>query len=164
MRRIPSGFTMVEMMAVLAVIAILSLLALPTYLDRIAREQVTGALPLADVAKKPIAEIWALLQVMPEDNKAAGIPAPEKIVNNYVSSLTVRNGAIDLKFGNRAGKAIQEKTLTLRPAVVEDEPQVPVAWVCGYAEPPSPMKLLGTDSTSVPQEYLPLECRSLGRK
>jgi type IV pilus assembly protein PilA len=163
MRARTAGFTMIEMLAVIAVIAILSLLALPSYFDRIAREQILAALPLADVAKKPIGEIWAAFQTMPEDNAAAGVPAANKIVNNYVSGLTVQDGAIHLQFGNRAAKALAGKVLTLRPAVVEDEPKVPVTWVCGHAGGPAQMKVLGANRTDIPNEYMPLECRRLGK-
>lgn len=158
------GFTMVEMMVVVAVIAILALLALPSYLDRIIRAQIEAALPLADIAKRPIAEAWKTLQAFPDDNAAALLPTPDKIVNNHVSSLTVENGAIHLTFGNRASKSIQGKLLSLRPAIVEDAPVVPVNWVCGYAEAPDKMTTKGTDRTSIPPEYLPLECRHLNLK
>jgi len=154
------GFTMVEMMAVIAVIAILTLLALPSYLDRIVREQIEQSLPLADIAKKPVAAAWAALQEFPDDNAAALLPAPDKIVNNFVAALAVDHGAIHLTFGNQANKTIQGKILTLRPAVVEDAPVVPVAWICAGAEVPGKMTLKGgEDRTSVPREYLPLACR-----
>lgn len=158
------GFTMVEMMAVVAVIAILALMALPSYLERIVREQIVQALPLADIAKKPIAASWAGLQEFPLDNAAAGLPVPEKIVSNYVASLVVDQGAIHLTFGNKAHSAIQGKVLSLRPAVVEDAPVVPVAWVCGGADVPDKMTLKGADRSSVPPEYLPLDCRARSTK
>jgi len=159
-----AGFTMVEMMAVLAVITILALMALPSYLDRIVRAQIEEAMPLADIAKKPLAEAWKLVQEFPADNAAALLPAADKIVGNHVSRLAVENGAIHLTFGNKANKAIQGKILTLRPAVVADEPVVPVAWLCGYAGAPAKMTALGANKTDVPPELLPLECRDLARK
>lgn len=155
---------MVEMMAVLAVITILALMAIPSYLDRIVKAQIEAALPLADIAKKPIAAAWAAVQEMPADNAAAGVPAADKIVNNYVSAVTVQEGAIHLTFGNRANGNLVGKVLSLRPAVVEDEPLVPVAWVCGTAETPAKMTAKGSNKTSVPDLYLPLECRALSRK
>lgn len=158
------GFTMVEMMAVVAVITILALMAIPSYLDRIVRAQIEASLPLADIAKKPIAAAWAAVQDFPDDNAAALLPAPDKIVNNYVSSLTVQNGAIHLTFGNRANQSIQGKILTLRPAVVEDAPVVPVAWVCGYADVPQKMTVKGGDRTDIPETFLPLDCRRLLKK
>jgi type IV pilus assembly protein PilA len=155
------GFTMLELMAVVAVIGILAVLAVPTYMDRIVRDQIKAALPLAEIAKPPIAMSWALAQTFPSDNAAAGLPAAEKIVSNYVSSVAVRDGAIQMTFGNSASSAISGKMLSLRPAVVEDAPIVPVAWVCGNAEVPSKMKAFGENLTNLPDAKLPLECRGL---
>jgi type IV pilus assembly protein PilA len=78
-----------------------------------------------------------------------------------VSSLAVRDGAIHLTFGNRASGAISGKMLSLRPAVVEDAPIVPVAWVCGSAEAPDKMKVMGANLTNVKDGVLPLDCRAL---
>ncbi|MBI4997591.1 MAG: pilin [Rhodocyclales bacterium] len=160
MRR-QQGFTMVEMLAVLAVITILALMAVPSYLDKVVKAQIEAALPLADIAKRPIAAIWSATQEMPADNEAAGLPVAEKIVNNYVSAVTVTDGVIDVTFGNRASKAIAGKVLSLRPAVVEDAPVVPVAWVCGNAEAPEKMTVMGQNRTDVDPLYLPIECRAL---
>jgi type IV pilus assembly protein PilA len=153
------GFSMIEILAVIAIVAILATLALPSYLDKIVRDQIGEALPLADIAKDPLAASWTASQSFPPDNAAAGLPAPDKIVNNYVSSVLVRNGAIDLTFGNRASGVIKGKVLTLRAAVVEDAPIVPVTWVCGYAKAPEKMTLKSADSTNIDARYLPLRCR-----
>jgi type IV pilus assembly protein PilA len=157
------GFTMLELMAVVAVIGILAVLAVPTYMDRIVRDQVKAALPLAEIAKPPIAMSWALAQTVPADNAAAGLPAAEKIVSNFVSSVAVRDGAIQMTFGNSASGAINGKMLSLRPAVVEDAPIVPVAWVCGNADVPDKMKVFGENMTSLPNSLLPFECRGAKR-
>ena len=159
----PRGFSMMELMAGVAVVAILATLAMPFYFDRIVRDQIRVALPLADIAKQPIEAAWTLAQAFPADNAAAGLPPAEKIVANYVSAVTVDQGAIHVTFGNRVNKAIAGKILTLRPAVVEDEPIVPVAWVCGYAEAPDRMKVHGTNRTEIPEQLLPIECRALRR-
>jgi type IV pilus assembly protein PilA len=153
------GFSMMEILVVIAIVAILATLAIPSYLDKVVRDQIGEALPLADIAKDPLAASWAALQSFPPDNAAAGLPAPDKIVNNYVSSVLVRSGAIDLTFGNRANGVIRGKVLTVRAAVVEDAPIVPVTWVCGHAKAPEKMTLKSTDSTSIDARYLPLKCR-----
>ena len=164
MSRRQGGFTMMEMVAVIAVIAILATLAVPSYLERIVRDPIRESLPLADVAKKPVADAWAATQTFPADNAAAGLPVPDKIVANYVSSVTVRDGAIHITFGNRVSGAISGKrVLSLRPAVVTDAPIVPVAWACGSAEAPSKMTVNGTNLTSIKDGLLPLECRALKR-
>lgn len=153
------GFTLVEMTAVLAVIAILAMIALPSYMDRKIRQQIEAALPLADIAKKPVAAAWTGHLPFPPDNTAAGLPAADKIVNNVVSAIAVQDGAIHITFGNQAAAALQGRVLTLRPAVVTDAPIVPVTWVCGNANPPGQMTAIGSNRTSVQASYLPLDCR-----
>jgi type IV pilus assembly protein PilA len=127
-----AGFTLVEMMVVLAVIAILALMAIPSFQDQIVRDQINNALPLADIA------------------------------NNYISSVLVKDGALNVIFGNRANGIINGKTLTIRPAVVDDAPIVPVAWVCGYAEAPHNMTVKGENRTNIPENFLPFACRARG--
>jgi len=158
-----AGFTLVEMMAVLAVITILALMAVPSWLDRLVRQQIEAALPLADVAKKPIGDYRAFTGDWPEDNEALALPEAAKIVSNHVAALRVEDGAIHLVFGNRASKVLHGKTLSLRPAIVPDAPVVPIAWVCAQAEPPQKMVVQGVDRTDVPTGLLPLECRALKR-
>ncbi len=157
--RRPRGFTLLELMIVLSVIAILALVALPTFTDKLVRDQVAEALPLASIAKPAIETAWRQGQPLPADNAAAALPVPEKIVNNVVGSVTVQDGAIHIRFGNRAHKALKGKTLSLRPAVVDDAPVVPVTWLCGRAPPPDKMTARGTDRTDVPAGFLPLRCR-----
>jgi len=154
------GFTLVEMMVVVGIVAILALMAIPTYQDKFIRDQVAEALPLADLAKPPVALSWAVLQTFPADNAAAGLPVAEKIVNNFIGSVAIQGGAINITFGNKANRAILGKVLSLRPAVVEDAPIVPVTWVCGYATAPEKMTVKGENKTNIPPGYLPVRCRS----
>src|SRR5262245_18006539 len=154
------GFTLLELMVVVGIVAILALLALPTYSDKAIRDQIAEALPLADIAKPPVGLQWGLTQTFPADNAAAGLPVAEKIVNNYISSVAIQGGAIHITFGNRANRVIVGKILTLRPAVVEDAPIVPVTWVCGYATAPEKMTIKGENKTNIPPAWLPIKCRA----
>ena len=149
---------MLEMAMVLAIVAILAVLAVPSFQERIIRNQIVAAVPLLDIVKAPIAASWAASQSFPPDNAAAGLPPAEKIVSNYVSSVTVHDGAIDVVFGNSANGPIKGKTLTVRPAVVIDAPVVPVTWVCGNAGPPAQMTIKGENRTNIPTKFLPLNC------
>jgi type IV pilus assembly protein PilA len=153
------GFTLVETMVVIAVLAILALIALPSFTDKLVREQVAEALPLARLAQPAIESAWRLGQPLPADNAAAGIPEAGKIVNNVVGSVTVQDGAIHIRFGNRAHKLLSGRTISVRPAVVEDAPVVPVTWLCGIAPAPGPMTAKGENRTDVPAGLLPVRCR-----
>ncbi|WOB07422.1 pilin [Piscinibacter gummiphilus] len=152
------GFTLIEVLVVMAILAILALMAVPSLQGKYIREHIVEGVTLAKLAKDNVAAVWATTKALPADNAAAGLPAPEKIVNNVVKSVTVEGGAIHIVFGNRANGALQGKTLTLRPAVVEDAPVVPVAWVCAFASAPDQMKLFGPNRTDIERRHLPVNC------
>jgi type IV pilus assembly protein PilA len=155
----PRGFTLIELLVIMAIIAILAMMAVPLYRDKFVREQVVEAMRLTDIAKGPIAAAWATAKTFPDDNAAAGLPAPDKVVSNYVKSLTIEAGAIHVVFGNQANGALRGMTLSLRPAVVDDAPIVPVAWVCGYAATPEKMTVTAANKTDLPKGWLPVNCR-----
>ncbi|WP_395007796.1 pilin [Undibacterium sp.] len=157
------GFSLLEAMVAIAIIAILAAMALPSYLFKIIREQIEASIPLIDIAKTPIAASWKMEQIFPADNAATGLPPPDKIVSTFVQSVTIENGAIHMKFGNRANGALANKTLSFRPAVMEDAPVVPITWVCGNAEAPGKMTLKGMNRTNIDPQNLPLLCRKLER-
>ncbi len=154
-----TGFTLLELLVVMAVLAILAMLALPTFTDKLVRDQVAEALTLAAIARPPVEAAWRLGQPLPADNAAAGLPAAEKIVNNVVSAVAVQDGAIQIRFGNRAHARLRDKTLSLRPAVVEGAAVVPVTWLCAAAPAPGNMTARGIDRTDIPAGLLPLRCR-----
>lgn len=157
--RAERGFTLIEMMVVVAIIAILALIALPNGQDKFIRAQITEALSLADIAKAPIAAYWSSAHTMLPDNASAGLPASDKVVNNFVRALTIQDGVIHITFGNRANALIKDKTLTLRPAVIDDAPVVPITWVCGNAGAPDKMTIKGENKTDIPPNFLPMQCR-----
>jgi len=158
------GFSLLEVMVAVVIIAILASMAIPSYLYKIVREQIESTMPLTEIAKTPIAIAWKTEQIMPADNAAAGIPVPDKIVSNLVKSVAVENGAIHITFGNRANGALKGKILSLRPAVIEDAPVVPVTWVCAEAEAPEKMVIKGSNRTTVEKQYLPPMCRARANK
>lgn len=153
------GFSLIELTVVIAVIAILATLALPSFQSSHVRAQIVESAKLADIAKGPIGAAWTGGRELPPDNTSIGLPSPERVVATYVAAMTVEHGAIHLRFGNKAHRQIQGKTLSFRPAVVADAPVVPVSWVCGHASAPDKMTLRGIDRTDVPADVLPLNCK-----
>ncbi|MGQ0442238.1 MAG: pilin [Methylophilaceae bacterium] len=153
------GFSVIEMMVVVAIIAILALIAVPSSMDRIIREQVLAALPLADAAKEPIAAAWKASKTLPAGNAEVGLPVPQRVVSNFISALEVQEGVIHMTFGNKAHPKIKGQVLSIRPAVIEESQNVPVAWVCGSAKAPDQMTLNGENRTNIPKEYLPHLCK-----
>jgi type IV pilus assembly protein PilA len=153
------GFTLIEILVVLAIIAILALMALPNTQDKFIRNQIIEALPLADIAKTPVATAWATTHKLLPDNASAGLPIPDKVVNNFIKRVAIENGVIQITFGNHATPLIQDKMLSLRPAVIDDAQVVPVTWVCGYATAPNNMTLHGDNKTTIETKFLPSSCR-----
>ena len=154
-----NGFSVIEMMVVVAIIGILAMIAIPSSIGRIVKEQVIAAIPLADIAKEPIAAAWKASKTLPINNEEAGLPVPEKVVSNFVSALIVQDGVIHMTFGNKAHPQIKGKILSIRPAVIEESQVVPIAWVCGNAKVPGKMTIKGENKTNVSADYLPQACR-----
>jgi type IV pilus assembly protein PilA len=150
--------TLIELMVVIAIISILALMAIPSFQQKLVREQVAEAIAWAAVAKTPIVANWTSNKTLPPDNSTAGLPAADKVVSNLVSALIVEGGAIHMTFGNRANALLKGKTLTMRPAVVDDAPLIPIAWVCGNASAPPNMTAHGVNKTDIARESLPSAC------
>ena len=159
MTPIARGFTWIEMSIVLAVIGILALMAIPALQDSALKSQVKDGLAIADLAKKGVQGAYSAAGDMPADNKAAGIPERTKIVATFVKDVNVDAGAVTLTFGNNASKALEDKKVTIRPAVVPGEPAVPIAWLCHATKVPKGMEVRGKDETDIPWKWLPIECR-----
>ena len=160
MRTLAAGFTLIELMVAVAVVAILATLALPSVQAPFVRQQVVDSSALINVAKAAVNGKWTVDKKLPLDNAEAGLPEADKLVGNYVTSVTVEGGAVHVRFGNQANGAINGKTLSFRPAVVDSAPMVPIAWVCGPAATPDRMSAKGVDRTDVAVKFLPMNCRA----
>jgi len=157
--RTTRGFTWIEILLVLVVLGVLALMAIPSLTEATVRRQVKEALALADIAKAGVQAAYTLTGDLPADNKAAGLPDADKIVSILVRSVTVKQGAITLEFGNNAHKQLEGKHVTLRPALVPGEPRVPISWLCHSVPVPTNMQARGADETDVRNDMLPVECR-----
>ena len=114
MKRIQSGFTLIELMIVVAIIGILAAIAIPQYQNYVARAQVSEALVLASGAKVAVAEYINTNGSLPTDtnctdaaataidcNVVFGLAASSTIMGQYVATVTVANsGVITAVFGD----------------------------------------------------------------
>ena len=155
-----SGFTLIELMIVVAIIGILAGIAIPAYQSYTVRAQVTEAFSLASELKGPIQEYRKERGIFPADNAAAGVPAPEKLIGNYVTRVEVNQGAISVTFGNFVNKSIEGQIVTLQPIVVKGSPASPMSWRCGYRGVPNGMESAGENRTNLDAKFLPTACRS----
>ena len=153
------GFTLIELMIVVAIIGIMATMALPSFQERVIRNQVKEGLNLADFVKEEVEDYYKANGKMPADNTSAGLPPGEKIIGNFVTGIEVENGTINIKLGNRINKNAAGKKISVRPAIVKGAPKVPIAWVHGYASVPEGMTVIGENKSDILKRLLPMNCR-----
>lgn len=159
-----SGFTLMEMLVALAIIAILLTAAVPSVVAPIARAQVDESLAIVEKLQKSVVGFYEANGVLPLDNEAAGLPAPDKLIGNYITSVELRRGAFHIHFGNKANSVLSDKVLTVRAIVVPDSAASPMSWLCAYSQVPKGMLAADQDFTTVSAQYLPVKCRDTSRK
>ncbi len=154
------GFTLIEMVIVLVIIGVLAVFAMPDLSAAAIRGQIKESGTLIDVAKQGVVRSYGVLGKFPADNIEAGIPEPLKLVGKYVAHIDVKDGAVNITWGNSVNGSIKDRVPTLRPAYVDGQPAVPIIWICAAAPVPTGMVLAGKDATDMPPKYVPLECQA----
>ena len=158
MKRLNSGFTLIELMIVVAIIGILAAVAIPQYNKYVARAQVAEGLALASGVKTAVTLYYQETGGFPEvssgdfaeTHKLLGIAADNELSGTYVIHIRVQtdNGAIKVKFRDDApvNGLIRGKRFELRP---EEEDGVITSWTCHT----------GGSGTWIDTAYLPSSCK-----
>jgi type IV pilus assembly protein PilA len=148
-------------MIVIAIIGILASLAVSAYQTYTVRAQITEGLNFAAGAKVPIVDAYTNGGVAPANRVAAGLSADATDTRgNFVTSVEIVNGRIDVTFGGPlAHQDIIGTAMSLTPYETAGNA---VVWRCGNAPPPPGVLLnggAGHVAPTIDTRYLPSNCR-----
>jgi type IV pilus assembly protein PilA len=148
----------------IAILGIMAAIAIPAYQDYTVRAQVTEGLNLAAEAKAAVSEAILRQGEVPSDRRNAGLsPNATDSSGQYVLSVAVHNGRIDITYGNRANARIANHVLSLTPYLErQGESEQHVLWRCAYAPVPASAthEISEYDAGTVEPKYLPRSCRA----
>jgi type IV pilus assembly protein PilA len=115
MKRVQSGFTLIELMIVVAIIGILAAIAIPAYQDYTIRAKVTEGLSVADAVKTAVAETYQANGAYTAASSGLTFPITTSLV---AVDAPAADGHITITFnGVKAPPQIAGQVLVLTPSI-----------------------------------------------
>jgi type IV pilus assembly protein PilA len=160
MKKIQSGFTLIELMIVVAIIGILAAVALPAYQDYTVRAKVSEGAIAASAIKVGVTEMFAnsgMAGVVAYSTEVAAAQA--QLGTDKISGVAVANGTGEITITmagipQLAGTNVLAFIPSINSLNISDaNSSGSVVWHC------SATGALPVASTTVPVQFLPAECR-----
>jgi hypothetical protein len=153
----------VALLLPIPMVGILAAISIPAYQDYTIRAQVSEGMNLAAAAKAAVAETFLSTGVVPEDRQDAGMsPDASDTFGQYVQSVAVADGRIDILYGREANRVIAGHVLSITPyGSGPDEDSLSIVWRCGLAPIPSEAthEIAPYQTGTIAPRHLPLACR-----
>jgi type IV pilus assembly protein PilA len=169
MKRIQTGFTLIELMIVIAIIGILAAIAIPTYQDFVTRAQITEGLSLAAGVETAMAEYHTQYDAFPATGITTAPPTGLGLgtVTGKYGSMDIRaGGVITMTFSSTAPSAASAQLNNLVLGISAGlSGNGDLVWICGNATPPDLAAGGGTQpiangtSANIKSNWLPASCK-----
>jgi Tfp pilus assembly major pilin PilA len=129
----------VVVIMIVPTVGILAAIALPAYQDYAIRAQVSEGLNLAQDLKAAVEQSFLAAGSIPADRMDAGVsPDATDSAGQYVRSIAISDGRIDIVYSGAASSVIANKVLSLTPyGRLGQDDEWSVLWRCGHGAAPA---------------------------
>ena len=141
MKRVPQGFTLIELMIVVSIIGILAAIAIPAYQGYSIRAQISEGLALSGPVTTAVTLFYEQSGTFPADNTEAALETPTAYSGQYVESISVSGAVITIQYGNKANFEINGWSVILTGTGNVSS----MIWAC-------------SSDGIIPDSYLPSSC------